>query len=120
MSEPPTSEDSPKSTCSLESEDGATPCGSPNGQTTNRSGQGHVHVSRFRSRGSAEVTSTSAISGQLFTGSSPSTALQSSLENKLRQAMDLNGSLEFVLTWKDDGYAFGASNLSRCKRRRAA
>ena len=57
-------------------------------------------VSRFRSRGSAEVTSTSAISGPPFTGSSPSAALQSSLESKLRQAMDLNGSLEFALTWK--------------------
>ncbi len=31
--------------------------------------------------------------------SSPTVALQSSLENKLRASLDMNGSMEFVLTW---------------------
>ncbi len=32
--------------------------------------------------------------------SSPSTVLQSSLENRLRAALDVNGSPEYALTWK--------------------
>jgi hypothetical protein len=100
MSGPPISEDLFRSTCSLESADGPTPCASPDGPTTSRSGPAHVHVSRFRSRDSDKAMPTDATCGPLFTASSPSAALQSCLENRLRAAMDLNGSLEFVLTWK--------------------
>lgn len=38
--------------------------------------------------------------GPLFDGLSPSADLQLFLANKLREKMDLNGSPEYVLTWK--------------------
>ncbi len=40
------------------------------------------------------------ICGPLFMTSSPSADLQSSLENRLRVRMDVNGSPEYALTWK--------------------
>jgi hypothetical protein len=40
-------------------------------------------------------------SGPLFTASSPSANLQWSLESRLRAKTDVNGSPEYVLTWKD-------------------
>jgi hypothetical protein len=42
----------------------------------------------------------SATFGPLFTTSSPSANLQRCLESRLRVLMDVNGSLEFGLTWK--------------------
>src|SRR5438094_4555802 len=39
--------------------------------------------------------------GPLFSGSSPSASLQRSLESRLRERMDVNGSPEYVLTWKE-------------------
>ena len=39
-------------------------------------------------------------SGQKCAGLSPSAALQLSLESKLQANLDVNGSLEYVLTWK--------------------
>ena len=41
-----------------------------------------------------------AISGQSSTASSRSATLQRFLESRLRAALDVNGSLEYVLTWK--------------------
>lgn len=79
---------------------GLSPCGSPESKTMSRSGPDHVHVSRFRSRDSDKAMPTNDTSGPLFTASSPSAALQSSLENRLRQRMDVNGSPLFVLMWK--------------------
>ncbi len=38
--------------------------------------------------------------GRNFDASSPSASLQSSLESRLRARLDVNGSLEYVLTWK--------------------
>jgi hypothetical protein len=81
-------------------EDGVTLCASPAGQTINPSGPAHARVSRFRSLDTGKVMPTSDTCGPLFTASSPSAALQSSVENRLRAAMDLNGSLEFALTWR--------------------
>lgn len=43
---------------------------------------------------------TSAISGPISANSSPHDALQLFLENRLRAALDVNGSPEYVLTWK--------------------
>ena len=43
---------------------------------------------------------TNDICGQSSAASSLSAILQSSLENKLRQKVDVNGSPEYVLTWK--------------------
>lgn len=67
---------------------------------TVKSGPDHVPVSRFRRLDSAKAMPTNDTSGPLFTHSSPSAALQRSLESKLRQAMDANGSPEYALTWK--------------------
>ena len=70
------------------------------GTTTVQSGQAPVPVSRFRARDSAKAMPTNATSGPLFTASSPSAALQRSLESRLRARLAANGSPEFVLTWK--------------------
>ena len=70
------------------------------GPTVAPSGPAPVPVSRFRALASERAMPTNDTSGPLFTASSPSASLQLSLENKLRARMDVNGSPEFVLTWK--------------------
>ena len=98
---PPTiSEASNSATSSPGSADGPMRSGSLGGQTTSPSGPDHVPVSRFRSLDSEKAMPTNATSGPLFSASSPSASLQSYLENRLRARMDVNGSPEFVLTWK--------------------
>lgn len=87
-------------TCSQGSADGVMPCDLPDGTTSNRSGPDHVHVSRFRSLDAETAMPINDTSGPLFTHSSPSVTLQRSLENRLRAAMDVNGSPLFVLTWR--------------------
>ena len=94
------SEDTASTTSSPGSADGATPFASQGGPTTDQSGPDHVPVSRFRSRDSEKAMPTNDICGPLFTASSPSADLQRSLENRLRQNLDVNGSPEFALTWK--------------------
>ena len=85
---------------SLASADGPTRCASPDGQAIGRSGPAPVHVSRFRARDAGRAMPTNDTSGPLFTASSPSAALQRSLENRLRARMGANGSPEYALTWK--------------------
>ena len=82
------------------SEAGRSPCGGRESKALPESGQAPVPVSRFRARASVRGTPTSAIFGPLFTTSSPSADLQRCLESRLRARMDVNGSPEFVLTWK--------------------
>jgi len=79
---------------------GPTPSALPAGPTTVPSGPAPVPVSRFRARDSGKAMLTSDTSGPLFTTSSPSARLQSSLESRLRARMDVNGSPEYALTWK--------------------
>jgi hypothetical protein len=79
----------------------------PNGQRIARSGPGAHPVSRFRSQDAGVAMPTSATSGPLFTSSSPSAALQRCLESKLRQRMDVNGSPEFALTWREQDMPAG-------------
>lgn len=57
-------------------------------------------ANRFRAQASAEDTKTNGTSGPPSTDLSQSAALQSALANKLAQRMDLNGSMEYSLTWK--------------------
>ena len=97
---PTISEDSPSATSSPESADGPAPSDSPDGPMTGRSGPDHAPVSRFRSRDSEKAMPIQDTSGPLFTTSSPSASLQRSLENRLHQNLDVNGSPEFALTWK--------------------
>ena len=82
------------------SADGLSPCDGPDSKTPEESGPAPVPVSRFRALAKDRATPMSAISGPLFTASSPSAVLQRSLESRLRARMDANGSPEFALTWK--------------------
>jgi hypothetical protein len=89
-----------KPTSSLESADGHSLLDLLDGQMIAPRGQAPVHVSRFRARDNTKAMPTNDTSGPLFTASSPSAALQLSLENRLRIQMGANGSPAFVLTWK--------------------
>jgi len=79
---------------------GPTRSGSQVGPTSERSGPAPVRVSRFRSRDAGKAMPTNATSGPLFTRLSPSASLQWCLESRLRTMMDVNGSLEYALTWR--------------------
>lgn len=81
-------------------EGGAMPAASPAGPTTNRSGPAPVPVSRFRSRDSNKAMPTTGTFGPLFTISSPSAALQASLESRLRVELAENGVQRFARIWK--------------------
>jgi len=94
-----TSEDTDSAISSQESEAGRLPSDGQEPKTSKMSGPDHVPVSRFRSLDSKKAMPTNDTSGPLFTASSPSASLQSSLENRLRQRMDVNGSPECVLIW---------------------
>ena len=94
---PMTSKDSPASISSPVSLDGNLPCNGLDGKV--QSGPAPVPVSRFRARDSEKAMPIDDTCGPLFTVSSPSASLQSSLENRLRQRMDGNGSALFVLIW---------------------
>ena len=99
-SAPPTLPDRDNGTSSQASPVGRMPAASPSSRMPSPSGPDHVHVSRFRSLDAGEAMPTSATSGPLFSASSPSADLQLSLESRLRALLDVNGSPEFVLTWK--------------------
>ena len=89
----------PSATSSPGSAAGPTRSGSQGGPTISPSGPAPVPVSRFRARDSDKAMPINDTSGPLFTASSPSAALQRSLESKLRARMDGNGSPEYALTW---------------------
>ena len=101
------SQDTPKSTSSPASEDGPTPSGSPAGQTTNPSGPAAVRVSRFRALDADKDMPIDDICGPLFTTLLPSASLQRSLGNRLRARMDVSGTPEYVLTWRESDMPAG-------------
>ena len=107
MFPPTTSEATTNATSSQASEDGATPSDSPDGQTTEQSGQDHAPASLSQSQESKKAMPTNDTYGPLFTHSSPSADLQSSLENRLRANLDATGSQEYALTWKHWDMASG-------------
>lgn len=80
--------------------DGLTHCDWLDGRTLDRSLRGRALASHSAVPGDDLAPTTNATFGLLFAGSSPSYDLQSSLENRLRAQTDVNGSLEFDLTWK--------------------
>ncbi len=90
----------PNATFSQASADGPTPSDSPDGRTIDLFGQAVAPASLSRSQASAKGRRTNATFGPSGFGSLKSEALQSSLENRLRARMDLNGSPEFTLKWK--------------------
>lgn len=71
------------------------------GRKTSPSGPGPVPVNRFRVPANAPARRTNGTSGRNSTASSASAGLQQSLESRLRAMTDLNGSMEYLLTWKN-------------------
>jgi hypothetical protein len=83
------------------SADGPMPSVSPDGPMIERSGLDLVPASPSAAPiNTPAAKPTSATCGQISIVSPTSAFLQSSLESKLRETVDLDGSLEFVLTWK--------------------
>ncbi len=87
-------------TSSAGSAAGSTRCGSRDGLRTGRSGRDRAPVNRFRVQVNGAARRIDGTSGRNFIVSSASIALQRSLESRLRAATDVNGSMEYVLTWK--------------------
>jgi hypothetical protein len=79
---------------------GSTPLSSPAGRMTWLSGRDRARVSPSAAQVALAAYSTRGIYGPLFIGSSPSAVLQSSLESRLRARLGVNGSPEYVMTWK--------------------
>jgi len=63
-------------------------------------GPDHAPASHSAPPASGKAPPTSATCGRKCGDSSPSAGLQSSLESRLRAAMDVNGSPEYALTWR--------------------
>ena len=101
MSDPKNCEGSASAISSPGSADGATPCGSPAGPTTDLFGRAVAPVSRSRRRESARARQTPGTCGRSSIGSSASAALQSCLGSRLKRRFDSAGSMEYSLTWKD-------------------
>ncbi len=96
-----TSDTSPSATSLPGSEDGLTPCTLQDGQQVFPFGLEAAHANRFRAPESVRAKWTKGTSGQSGTNLLPSVALQRSLASKLRQRMDVNGSMEYRLIWKN-------------------
>lgn len=92
--------DSLKFTSSRASEAGASRSASPDGPTMRPSGPAPAPVSPSARQAKARGSLTSGTSGPPSTTSSRSAVLQSSLESRLRVALDGRGSPLFGLTWK--------------------
>jgi len=79
---------------------GATPCALPDGPTTDLFGRAVAHVSPSAPQAPKKaplMIDTSGLSGSI---SSASAALESSLVNKLKQRLTMDGSILFNLIWK--------------------
>lgn len=97
---PATSQASASAISSQASADGREPSNSPACQRMFDFGLDHAHANRFRVPASERAKWTNGTCGQSSPASSRSAALQQSLASRLRAAMDVNGSPEYVLTWK--------------------
>jgi len=95
-----TSRDIHNAISSQGSEDGHSLSDGQDGPTIDQSGQVLARVNRFRARGDDVAPTTNGIYGQLFTLSSPSANLQSSLASKLAAHLDGSGCALYALTWK--------------------
>jgi hypothetical protein len=92
--------DSPNVISSPESEVGAMPCDSPAGPTINPSGPEAVPASPSAPPANRWVAMIRAIYGRRSAASSTGADLQRYLESRLRARLDVDGSLEYCLTWK--------------------
>src|SRR3990167_790631 len=96
----PTLPDSSSAISSRASAGGPTPSNWQGGQTMFQFGVEAAHANRFRAPASERAKWTNDTCGPTSTASSRSAALQRSLESRLRAATDLNGSMEYRLTWR--------------------
>jgi hypothetical protein len=111
--------DTPSAISSPESADGRSLLPSPDGPPMSQSGPAPAPANRSPLPVKAKGKTTRATSGLRFGNSSPSAALTSSLVSKYRERQDLNGSLEYSLTWKKIRTDWGLSSYAlRAKARR--
>ena len=101
MSKRKTSSERPRPTSSPASAAGLLPSSSRAGRKVSRSGQALAPANPSPSPVGARAKKTSDTSGPNSSDSSPSAALQSSLESRLRARTGETGSLEYALTWKE-------------------
>jgi len=100
MCEETTLRDSSGATSSPGSADGIAHYDSPSGRQVFPFGQVPRPASRSVAPAKGRAKKIPATCGPSFDASSPSAVLQASLESRLRQRLDVNGSLEYSLTWK--------------------
>ena len=108
-----TSEATTPPTGSQASEDGRGLSDSQDGPTIGPSGPPLSPASPSAQPESLEAWATNGTFGPLFEGMSPSAALQSSLESRLRARLDGYGSPEYALTWKHWDMRSGLRILQR-------
>ncbi len=107
MSDPTSSPDIPSVIFSLGSAAGPTPWTLPDGRVIDPCGLAAALASLSARQVKALGLKTSGICGRHGFTSSASETLQSSLESRLRQRLDTNGSTECLLTWKDRATPLG-------------
>ena len=100
--------DTPNATSSPASADGLTPCDSLDGQTIAPSGPAPARANLSATPACEKASKTKGTYGPSFPGLSPSENLQRCLESRLQAALDVNGSPEYVLTWKQWAMQSGA------------
>ena len=100
MCEAETCADTNDATSLPELQAGITPCNSLDGQPSGQYGPEAAHASHSPARVQGAENATPDIYGLSYDASSPSAVLQSFLESRLRANLDVNGSPEYVLTWK--------------------
>jgi hypothetical protein len=100
MSNRKTSKDTRNATFLPESAGGRMLSNLPSGHQLDLFGPDHAHVNPFRWQGLGKALKTKGIFGRNSHDSSASANLQLSLESRLRQRLDVNGSPEYDLTWK--------------------
>lgn len=83
----------PSATFLQESGDGQEPLNWQDGTQQSLFGQDQYRANPFRAQAKEKGQKTKGTCGRNFTVSSGSVALQSCLENRLRQRMDVNGSI---------------------------
>ena len=103
------SEDSRKPTSSLGSVDGLSQLDLLDGLTSDPSGLVPVPASHSQPQDNGKASQTSVISGPPSTPSLTSFDLQQFVESRFLRALDTDGSLEFVLTWKRQAMRSGPS-----------
>jgi len=110
---PTISGDSPSVTSSPAAVSGRSPSGKPGGPTKGRSGQPAHRAPASQQQAKASGLATLATSGQKWNDSPASIALQSSLESRLLQRLDMAGSTLFKLTWRRSITPLGRRFLER-------